>query len=264
MRQKRFSESRSKTFKALWKDPTFRLKRSKSLEKVRKQISETFKKKWKDKKFHEKMCKIRKKQANKESALIRNSNALKRFWANPKNKARMIESRSKKPKYLNRHKQVSETLKRKYANGEIKVWNKGLTKETHNGLKKASDKLKGRIPVYNTKGKFIYLNRNGSAIEMRSSWEVTFAYWLDKLGIKWKYEPVNFNIGKGKWCGITYTPDFYLDKLDIYIEVKGYASKEFLRKLKRFRKKHPSKKLFVLYANDYKFVKHFDKEMSRS
>lgn len=53
-------------------------------------------------------------------------------------------------------------------------------------------------------------------IRFRSSWEVDFAMRLDELDIAWKYESKTFKLADGR----RYTPDFYLPKLDIFIEIK--------------------------------------------
>lgn len=240
MKHRRFSESRSETFRALWQDPAFRLKRSQGLEKVRDQIGESISKKWKnDKKFYKRMCKIRKEQANKEENLIRNSNALKRFWADPKNKAKMIEARKKSYAYTHRY------SKSCFKKGRI-PWNKGLTKKTHKSLQAVSEKLRGIIPDYN-KYRCNYIPLDGKPlIRMRSSWEVVFAHWLDKHGIEWMYEPKHFYIGEGRWTGTTYTPDFYIPRSKIYVEVKGHFSKEFGRKLVEFHKRYPNRRIVIL------------------
>ncbi len=78
-------------------------------------------------------------------------------------------------------------------------------------------------------------------IYMRSSWEVAYAKWLDKQKIKWKYEPKRFNLGK-----LTYVPDFYLPKQNLYIEIKGYFNKKTKQKMRLFKKVYPNIKLNIL------------------
>lgn len=53
----------------------------------------------------------------------------------------------------------------------------------------------------------------------RSGWEVAYAEWLDRQGIRFQYEPETFNTPHGK-----YTPDFYLPDYDEWVEVKGFKS----------------------------------------
>ena len=50
-----------------------------------------------------------------------------------------------------------------------------------------------------------------------SRWEANIARLYNYMGIKWLYAPKSFDIG-----GQFYTPDFYLPKLDKYIEVKNF------------------------------------------
>ncbi len=63
----------------------------------------------------------------------------------------------------------------------------------------------------NYKPNFIY-----SGIQMRSSWEVSFARWLDSNNVQWQYE-VPFKLKSGK----IYLADFIINGSDI-IEIKGY------------------------------------------
>lgn len=86
-----------------------------------------------------------------------------------------------------------------------------------------------------------------SGHNMRSSWETSYAKYLDKNNIKWQYEPQTFNLGRA-----TYTPDFYLPKEDRYIEIKGYWRPEALLKFNLFKSKHPLVNIIVLYESDLK------------
>jgi predicted nucleic acid-binding Zn ribbon protein len=151
-------------------------------------------------------------------------------------------------------KRVSIKRKEMWKNGLIKPnkgnwkkehtpWNKGLTKETDERIKKISNKQKGRKVSIETKNKIsnivtnhhingIYKNsHNGGYYKnkyMKSSWEIKVAKWLDKNNIVWEYE--------SKKCKIKlnnnryYLCDFYLPELNKYIEVKGWWSKYDLYK----------------------------------
>jgi len=76
---------------------------------------------------------------------------------------------------------------------------------------------------------------------MRSSWEVAYAKYLDKQGIKWQYEPKTFDLGK-----TTYTPDFYLPDSDTYVEIKGYFRNKAKIKISLFRKIYKNFNLKIL------------------
>jgi len=86
-------------------------------------------------------------------------------------------------------------------------------------------------------------------INMRSSWEIKFAKYLDKLGIKWQYEPKTFDLGS-----TTYTPDFKLSD-SVYVEIKGYMSEIAYFKIKKFLKQYPDIKLQILMQKDLKNLK---------
>lgn len=82
-------------------------------------------------------------------------------------------------------------------------------------------------------------------IKMRSSWEVAYAKYLDKQGIKWLYESKTFDLGD-----TTYTPDFYLPESDTYIEIKGRWFKGAKEKFNLFRKKYYSMNIVLLMKKE--------------
>ena len=83
---------------------------------------------------------------------------------------------------------ISETLKSKYLTGEIKVWNKGETKDSHPSMKRISDNLLGSVVTENVKEKISLkvksLHENG---------EIYNEEWRNKLSLRisestcWKY-----------------------------------------------------------------------------
>ena len=58
---------------------------------------------------------------------------------------------------------------------------------------------------------------------MHSSWELEFAKWADANNIKWTKKVKSFEY---YWDGAVrkYFPDFYLEKFNVYVEVKGYET----------------------------------------
>lgn len=54
-------------------------------------------------------------------------------------------------------------------------------------------------------------------LKLRSSWELQFAKYLDECGYTWKYEPESFKTPYGY-----YTPDFWIEDWQSFVEVKGY------------------------------------------
>jgi hypothetical protein len=88
------------------------------------------------------------------------------------------------------------------------------------------------------------------SINMRSTWEVAYAKYLDKQGIKWLYEHKTFDLGK---C--TYTPDFYLPESDTYVEIKGWWRDDAKKKFKMFQKKYCSMNIILLMQKELKKLK---------
>lgn len=70
-------------------------------------------------------------------------------------------------------------------------------------------------------------------INLKGSWEVKVAEWLDAQGIRWESEvnpkPYYWN---GDWR--LYFPDFYLIDYECYIEVKGYRTERDIAKWNHF------------------------------
>lgn len=82
---------------------------------------------------------------------------------------------------------------------------------------------------------------NGETVSMRSTWEAAYARWLDEQKIHWEYEPKTFILEDGS----AYTPDFYLEQTDEWIEVKGWLTDHNKKQIAAFRKMHPDKNLII-------------------
>ena len=82
-------------------------------------------------------------------------------------------------------------------------------------------------------------------INMRSSWEIKYAKYLDKNNIKWLYESQTFDLGDS-----AYTPDFYLPKTNEYIEIKGYLTEKCKNKLNKFSKEYSNINLKILQGKE--------------
>lgn len=82
-------------------------------------------------------------------------------------------------------------------------------------------------------------------IWMRSSWEISYAKYLDRNKIKWFYEPKVFGLGD-----FTYRPDFYLPRTNEYIEIKGWWRDDAKKKFRLFKQKYPKVKIKVLMQKD--------------
>ena len=80
-------------------------------------------------------------------------------------------------------------------------------------------------------------------IMFRSSWEVIVAKWLDGKNYTWKYEPKRFYFNNKKF---TYLPDFYVEELNSYIEVKGWWRNQCKEKVKLFKKEYSKLNLIII------------------
>ena len=85
--------------------------------------------------------------------------------------------------------------------------------------------------------------------------EMEFARILDFYGVRWSYEPRSFLL---RWDGEKvqemFTPDFYLQDLDLYVELTTLRQKlvtEKNRKLRYLRELYPEVNIKLLYKRDY-------------
>lgn len=116
-----------------------------------------------------------------------------------------------------------------------------------------ASKIGSTIGLNNYKNKYKwYFIKNEQKVYCRSGYEVIYANFLIRNSIDFNYEPRCFKLDNGE----RYTPDFYLIKEDVYIEIKGsfeinkkYNYQE--EKIEKFREKHKHK---LLYWDD--IVKH--------
>ncbi len=87
--------------------------------------------------------------------------------------------------------------------------------------------------------------------------EAELARILQYYGIDWQYEPTTFPILwnlDGKVVE-SFTPDFYLPELDLYVELttlKQSLVRKKNRKLRRLRELYPGLRIKLLYARDFR------------
>ena len=109
---------------------------------------------------------------------------------------------------------------------------------TSEAIEAMKEKLSGKNnPMY---GKSSPHAKGGryKEIYFRSTWEITFAKWLDAQGYHWKYEPERFFFQDKPF---SYCPDFWVEELQSYVEIKGTfkRNKDDLEKVNLFLKKAP-------------------------
>lgn len=80
---------------------------------------------------------------------------------------------------------------------------------------------------------------------------------LDFYGIRWEYEPRTFPIDWDKDGNVvqSFTPDFYLPDLDLYIELTTMSQKLVTkknRKVRLLRELYPDINIKIFYQKDFK------------
>src|SRR4030066_2163489 len=87
--------------------------------------------------------------------------------------------------------------------------------------------------------------------------EAEFARLLDFYGIRWEHEPRSFPLAwdaEGRVIE-SFSPDFYLPDLDLYIELTTLTQSLVTRKnrkVRRVRELYPGGRLMILYARDFR------------
>lgn len=130
-----------------------------------------------------------------------------------------------------------------------RMWARRSKSERQAIAQKVSCTQLGRIPDWVRFRRLLYDGPSGR-FYVRSTWELAVASMFDQWGMSWQYEPRAFLVGKGRWRGKTYTPDFYLPELDLYIEVKGWLDPWSRAKMAAFKRKYPGVKLLLLQKEE--------------
>lgn len=90
-----------------------------------------------------------------------------------------------------------------------------------------------------------YVDRRDRSFRFRSSYEIAFVeQYLDARNTTWEYEQRCFDLEN-----TTYTPDFWVEELNSFVEIKGWVNKTFPSKLAKFREMYPDEKLIVAYPS---------------
>jgi len=93
----------------------------------------------------------------------------------------------------------------------------------------------------------------------RSSWEANYARILNFEEIPWEYEKHSFFVRK---LNKYYTPDFYLSKFNLFVEIKGYFCFSDKVLIKEFCKQY-KKKITIIDEKSYiKLVKKYKNKIS--
>ncbi len=87
--------------------------------------------------------------------------------------------------------------------------------------------------------------------------EAELARILDFYAVRWEYEPDTFPIGWSMTGDVveSFSPDFYLPELDLYVELTTLKQKlvrKKNRKLRRLRELYPGVRIKLFYARDFR------------
>jgi transposase-like protein len=98
---------------------------------------------------------------------------------------------------------------------------------------------------------FPFADVHGRLWQMRSSWEIKFAKYLDRINAWWDYELERFDVGHG----MTYLPDFWIyypgtRDLICLVDIKGFLKSKSRTRIILFRQQYPQLPLFVLQGTD--------------
>ncbi len=87
--------------------------------------------------------------------------------------------------------------------------------------------------------------------------EAEFARFLDFYGIQWRFESVCFPLQRDFAGRVveSFTPDFYLPQLNLFVELTTMKQKLVTRKnrkIRRMRELYPDVRVKILYGRDYR------------
>ena len=130
-----------------------------------------------------------------------------------------------------------------------KEWNEAISRGQNN--MKPELKKKRTLAIIRCNRDYGTRSKGGTrkdlGIYLRSRWEANMCRYYNFMGIKWLYESKIFYFNDSLLIGkkkikkgtLSYTPDFYLPKLDTWVEVKGYLRDKSKVGLRRFKKYYP-------------------------
>ena len=146
---------------------------------------------------------------------------------------------------------ISLALKGKFLGVNNPNYGKYWTKEQKEHLSRLFKENKyfsgSNNPMYGKQcPKIPFIKYNG--IRYRSTWEANYVKWLEMKGYHFKYEPQRFYSEDG-----SYLPDFWVDELNSYVEIKGFLGrdKDNGKRMFMFVTKYP---LILIQSQEYNLI----------
>lgn len=82
----------------------------------------------------------------------------------------------------------------------------------------------GWMPKAGRCKKYEYIDKNKNTSFLDGTWELNFVKWLEKNNIKWKRNKKRFKYIHLNGHESHYTPDFWIEDWNTYLEIKGYVT----------------------------------------
>jgi hypothetical protein len=82
----------------------------------------------------------------------------------------------------------------------------------------------GWMPKAGRCKKYKHVSPIAGEVYLDGTWELSVAKWLDKKEYNWTRNTIRFQYTNLKGTISHYTPDFWVEELNSYIEVKGYET----------------------------------------
>lgn len=110
-----------------------------------------------------------------------------------------------------------------------------------------------KVPYHRFKRSTYWSETQAKFVTFRSSYEKTYAEYLDANKIKWMYEAKKFMLGGKKY----YLPDFYLPDTEKYVEVKGKWYKKSKDKFAVFKELYPDVAIEIAGTEEIMFIRKY-------
>ena len=156
----------------------------------------------------------------------------------------------------------------------VPAWNKGLSKETDDRVKKYGETQQGKPGTFTGKkhsletksilSRKASINNKGgrskwyevSGQKVQGTWERNVANKLTELHVEWEKLKTNRHTFDYEMSGKVrcYTPDFYLPKYDCYLEIKGRWWGNDKEKMDIVLKTYPDKKILIIEKEQYEKI----------
>ena len=103
----------------------------------------------------------------------------------------------------------------------------GTEKEEH--IKRCSERIKARyeagwMPKAGRSRKISYHSCVAGDVNLDGTWELIAAKYLDRIGVSWKRNSIRFAYVDTYGTHRFYTPDFWVEEWNSFVEVKGYET----------------------------------------